>query len=262
MAKNITITPNKISLGQILTTCTTILVFSLALITYFQNQEAPAFFSYIIFLFIILPFSVESTLVCIYSASGKHERAVNVTLILCFIALLLSLAMLFLYNILPIFFSKYVLYIVLGGLAVAGIIFRLIMSVLSVSAEIYKRSWQSELSKCFYKLNQKIKQNKQSLSRIVYVSDSPVFKSIIEESLGGTDWISSSAILNGSLFLTNESVVIIFINPEEDFKKIIEGFEKKNNKIVGIIIIDFKLSKNQRISLDQYVDIIEECIID
>lgn len=226
---------NKIELSQILIACLIILGFSLTLISYFKTNESISIYRNIIFWLIIVPFGFESLLVCVANAYGKYRKPVDILLTLCFASLFTALIILFSYGTWPKlnFLSKYS--DIIGVLIAIATIF--VFTFLYILASKYEHEYLKNIRNAIYQLSKRINKNTY-IGYCVMISNDITEMSIINDvckSFGyGTRIYSLKNIFKEDIILIDENILLI-IDSKDQISEIIELFEKRNNKIVGIL---------------------------
>jgi len=243
---------NKIELSQILISSIIILGFSLTLISFFQEDISYVKYRNIIFWLIIIPFGMESILVCIASAFEKYRKVVDLLLIICFISFFISLIILFSYGAWPklTFLSKYSN--VIG--IVSGIVMFLLFTLIYFLGAKYENKLINKIHLAIYNLGKRVEKGNY-IHYCVIVSDDTVLQSTITKIHDifqfGTRVYTLKDISLGIKDLKGEDILLI-TDSEKQLIEIISQIEKEGNKIVAILT-RYTLSEDIRNKLSSYV---------
>ncbi|MFA5084243.1 MAG: hypothetical protein WC475_02585, partial [Candidatus Paceibacterota bacterium] len=226
----------------------------------------PDYFLKLVFWLIILPFGFEAIIVSFSNKFEKFRSIVDIALIFCFILLFVALFLLFSPNAFPkLRFINFILknISVIGG--IIGGFLLILFIVLGISSEIYMANSRNKFFSSFDKLRNKIrnKEVNNNFSYIVTITNDVLLRyEIVEKVFFPSEQGISSAYIKGyniiscqaEYFLKNEidlikENVVIVTDKKNILTDIIKKLQDQENKILGIIAVNFEIEEEQKSKL-------------
>jgi hypothetical protein len=221
-----------------------------------MDQESSKPYLNIIFWLVILPFGIEAIIVTISNFKGKYQKLTDLFLILCFVSLLISLIILFSYQVLPglNIIKKYSDIIGKAIFLISIILLIIFMFFIESFGKLSQIKLKKNFFDSLYLLEKKL--NNKNFEYIVGIFGDWYLNIMIGEMINekypfsGVRFFSIENFLENELILNDEKVIII-TDIKDNLINIIKKIEMNNNIVLGILT-SYKIDEAMKVDLSKY----------